>query len=553
MIRYTELQKLLLTSSLFFKIDYNTFVTIRNSVLRFCCAGFLLSAGAAVQADWLTFGHDPQRSAWASEETKITPETVKNFDLKWSIQLDNLPLALNSLTAPVVARDVVTPAGVKTLVYVAGSSNHLFAIDASTGKLAWQRTFQSYVTAKTEPIFLCPNAINATPVIDRSQNMIFALAYDGRLFGLDLGTGTIRFGPFQFVPPFSKPWSLNLNNGFIYTTTSQNCGGDRSGLYSMQVDNPTHRLSYEMLTRNGTGAGMWARGGTAIGQNGTVYAATGDGQVNPPKGDFGSSFLAASSPALNILDYYSPLNWDEVNKKDLDLPSGGHLWFAYHNYNLIAGGGKESVVYLLNADLLGDKDHQTPLYATPPIGNENKSLEQKGFWGAPALWKDENGQPWIYVTLWGEPSKDALTALTNGPAPHGSIVAFKVESGKADAPCLKLAWVSPDVNLPDAPAVANGIVFIMATGENPRQVKVNKTEFKSEQEWKQNLLTTEERNAGTNPAELMALDAKTGKLLYRSGKAMKTWNHFGGLAIDDGNVYAIDHSSTLYCFGVRSH
>jgi hypothetical protein len=51
----------------------------------------------------------------------------------------------------------------------------------------------------------------------------------------------------------------------------------------------------------------------------------------------------------------------------------------------------------------------------------------------------------------------------------------------------------------------------------------------------------------------MALDAKTGKLLYRSGKAMKSWNHFGGLAVDQGNVYAVDHSSTLYCFGARIH
>jgi outer membrane protein assembly factor BamB len=48
----------------------------------------------------------------------------------------------------------------------------------------------------------------------------------------------------------------------------------------------------------------------------------------------------------------------------------------------------------------------------------------------------------------------------------------------------------------------------------------------------------------------MALDAKTGKLLYRSGTAMKSWTHFGGLAIHDGNVYAADHSSTLYCFGL---
>jgi outer membrane protein assembly factor BamB len=521
---------------------------------RILCCVLLFVGTAAIRADWLTFGHDPQRTGWASEETKLSPVNVKDLDLKWSIQLDNAPLALNALTAPLVAKDVATLSGLKTLVYVAGSSNRLFAVDAASGALVWQRIFQSFVNPRTEPYFLCPNAVNATPVIDRRQNMIFFLAYDGRLFGVDLGTGNIRFGPYQLVPPFSKAWSLNLNNGFVYTATSQGCGGDRSGLYSMQVDNPTHRISYEMLVRNGSGAGMWSRGGVTIGQNGVVYASTGDGPFDPQNGDFGSTFLAASAPDLNVVDYFNPLNWAEVNRKDLDLPSGGHLWFAYRNYHLMVGGGKESVVYLLNADLLGDKDHQTALYLSPQIGNETKTLEEKGIWGAPALWKEETGQPWIYVPLWGEPAKSIeKSMLTNGQVSHGSVFAFKAELNGTGKPCLRLAWVSPDIDLPDAPAVANGLVFVLATGENPRQVKEERTEFKNEQDWKQNLLTTEERGARTHQAELMALDAKTGKLLYRSGKAMKSWNHFGGLAVDQGNVYTVDHSSTLYCFGARIH
>ncbi|HEY7211403.1 MAG TPA: PQQ-binding-like beta-propeller repeat protein [Bryobacteraceae bacterium] len=512
-----------------------------------------LSGTSLLRADWLTFGHDPQRSAWATEETKLTTANVPNLELKWSIQLDNLPLALNALTAPLVARDVVTAEGTKTLVYTAGSSNHLFAVDAATGKVVWKRTFQSFVKAKEDSFYLCPNAVNATPVIDRRRNLIFALAYDGRLFGLDLGTGSIRFGPYQFVPPFAKPWSLNLDNGYIYTTTSQGCGGDRSGIYSMKVDDPARHVSYEMLVRNGGGAGMWARGGTAIGHNGTVYVSTGDGKLDPPNGDFGSTFLAAASPDLHVTDYYSPLNWNEVNKRDLDLPSGGLLWFAYRNWHLVAGGGKESVVYLLDADSLGDKDHQTALYISEQIGNEAKVLEEKGIWGAPALWKDERGEPWIYVTLWGAPVKGiAKSVARNGEASHGSVMAFRVELDQSKRPCLKLAWISPDVNLPDAPAVADGIVFIVATGENPRQDKIlGKTNYKSMEDWKSNLLTTEERAAGTRPSVLMALDAKTGKLLFESGSAMKSWNHFGGLAIDDGRIYAVDHASNLYCFGLK--
>lgn len=517
---------------------------MRTNRSRLIWVAAFLSTAIDLRSDWLTFGHDPQRSAWATEETKLSPASAPNLELKWSAQLDNSPLALNALTAPVVAREIVTTSGVKSIAYVAGSSNHLFAVNTDDGSLVWQRTFPSYVRAKMEAYFLCPNAVNATPVIDRQQNLIFFLALDGRVFGLDLGTGGIRFGPFQLVPPFAKAWSLNLDHGFLYTATSQNCGGDRSGIYSMEVKNPLHRVTYEAVVRTGSGAGMWLRGGTAIGEDGKLFVSTGDGAFHPETEEFGSSFLAASTPDLRIVDYYTPVNESEINKKDLDLPSGGLLWFAYRDYRLIAGGGKESVVYLLNADRLGDNNHQTPLSITPQMGNLSKGLEQKGIWGALALWKDEAGQPWLYVPLWGEtPNAEK--------AKHGSLFGYKVEIGGDGKPCLRMKWISPDVNLPDAPAVANGVVFVLATGENARQVKEERTQFKSEQDWKQNLLTTEERAAGTQAAELLALDAKTGKLLYRSGAAMKSWNHFGGLAIDNGRVYAVDHSSRLYCFGVR--
>ena len=75
--------------------------------------------------------------------------------------------------------------------------------------------------------------------------------------------------------------------------------------------------------------------------------------------------------------------------------------------------------------------------------------------------------------------------------------------------------------------------------------------YKSVEDWKKNLLTTEQRAQGTHGAVLYALDAKAGKLLYQSGGAMKSWVHFSGLAIADGKVYAVDHDSNVYCFGLK--
>jgi outer membrane protein assembly factor BamB len=300
---------------------------------------------------------------------------------------------------------------------------------------------------------------------------------------------------------------------------------------------------------------MWARGGVVIDRNHRLYTSTGDGNFDPTVGDYGSSFLTTTLGNLQLLDHYTPSNWKEINKLDLDMPSGGVVTFPYGQYDLVAGGGKESVLYLLNAGSLGGKDHHTPLYLTPPLANDDKALEQKGMWGAPAVWTDnKTKETWLYVTIWGPVSKNAPRfAITNGEVPHGCIMAFKVVlDSKTQQPTLQPAWISPDFNLPDPPVVANGVLFALSTGENPQQQHMQGLlHYKSKEEWKKNLLTTEERGMGTRPAELYALDAKTGKLLYKSGNGMNNWVHFSGLAVTDGRVYAVDHSSRVYCFGLK--
>jgi outer membrane protein assembly factor BamB len=73
----------------------------------------------------------------------LSPENVSGLELNWATQVDNVPLALNSLTAPLVVSKVVTSQGTKTVVYVAGSSHTFFALDAQDGKVVWNRSFDS--------------------------------------------------------------------------------------------------------------------------------------------------------------------------------------------------------------------------------------------------------------------------------------------------------------------------------------------------------------------------------------------------------------------------
>lgn len=181
-----------------------------------------LSVATVLQAvDWPTFGHDPQRSGWASEETDLNTKNAGDLELKWKVQVKNEARSIFALMPPVVASGVNTPQGKKTLVFVAGASDNIFALDAENGNSVWTRVFDTHVLPKDEPFWLCPNSINATPTIDRARGLIYVMAVDGRLYGLDLGTGEIEFGPVQFVAPFSKNWSLNLFEGSVFTATSQ--------------------------------------------------------------------------------------------------------------------------------------------------------------------------------------------------------------------------------------------------------------------------------------------------------------------------------------------
>ena len=75
---------------------------------------------------------DMQRSGWQKDETKISPSSVKSFQLLWTYKTDNKPMGLAALLEPVILSGVNTPNGTKQLAIVAGSSNTLTAIDTQT-------------------------------------------------------------------------------------------------------------------------------------------------------------------------------------------------------------------------------------------------------------------------------------------------------------------------------------------------------------------------------------------------------------------------------------
>lgn len=493
---------------------------------------------AAFAGDWLTFGHDPQRTSWAFEETKLSPENVSKMALAWKTKLKNEPYSLSAVTAPVVASGISTAKGVRSVVYTAGITGTVFALDAATGEELWNHPFKYVVLPGKggyQGTFLCPNGITATPVIDKTTNTLYVIAGNGALYGLDLGSGTVRYGPVQLVAPFSKSSSLNLVDGVLYTVLAQGCGQGLSGFYSVDVRDRHHPVIHQMLLSNTDTGGIWGRGGAVIGTNGRAYGATADGVFDPAAGDYSDTEIAVSLRDLTLLDYFLPLNWQFIRRKDFDLGASSPVFFGWRNRNLLAAGAKEGVVYLMDADNLGGADHQTTLYTSPRLGNDKQvCCDGLGIWGGISMTRDTDGQTWLIVPMGGPPAADGPKfPITNGAAPHGSLMALKVVADPKGNPVLEPAWVSGDFDMPDPAVIANGVVFAQSTGSNEVQRGGEAVRVKS-----------------NHPSVLKALDLKTGKELFNSGTAIESWVHFSGLAVSDGRVFAVDHDSNVYAFAL---
>ena len=503
-----------------------------------------------VTDDWLTFAHDQQRTGWDNGDQTLTPANVPHLELLWSARLPITPspYAAQTLTAPVVAAGIKTHKGTKTVAYTLSGDDVLMAVDAATGKLIWKKSFKNPDTPAQQTNWMCTNTAQATPVIDKDKGIIYFTTSDGMLRGASLGDGKESITPAQMLIPFSRNWSLNLVGDEIYSTAGRGCGGVASDpvvsgvVAAANVSDPRHVTVDHLYTAFGRQGGPWNRGGTVLGPQG-MYVTTADGRYDPAAGYFGETVLAIRPGDRGIADSFTPANWRYLNAHDLDMGAAGPLIFPFHGKAILATGAKESVEYLLDANLLGGYDHKTPLYASPQLGNDAVKLGGYGIWGGGATWASASGDRYLYVPMWNAPSKKAPAfPHTSGDLSHGSIMAFQVteQNGK---PALQPAWIAGVAQAPDMPAVGDGVVFAVATGEQTEQF--------SRQTPPGNLNRAKFRNTTVGHQVLYAFNAETGEPLYSSQDLLKDWGHFSQPVISHGEVFVVSHDGHLYAFGLK--
>lgn len=509
----------------------------------FMLAGLCCAIGRS--ADWPTDGGGPQRTGWQKNEHTLTKENVKNLKILWKLKFNNQPREMHSLFPPLIVDNVKTSAGPKQIAIEAGISDNLYAIDVEAGKVLWQKHF-TYppITAGRglrpgDP--LCPGGQTATPTIgdpDASGNRtLYALAGNGELHSLNLADGEDIAPPVPFAFPNGKSYALNIWNDVIFTTSSQGCNGNPNQVWAINLKDPEKKV----MAFNPKSGGLWGRSGAALDSTGTAWAPTGDGTYDPENQVFGNGLIGVKVEGDKLLleDWFEPKNWFWLQKRDLDIQVTPAI-FKYKDKELMVTGSKECRVYLLDTQAAGGDDHQTPLYRTPLLCNQETNFASAGIWGSMASWLDANGTRWVLTPFWGAAHPDFKAPVSYGPVKNGAVVAFKVEGngGKYE---LAPAWMSQDMNRAEPPVIANGVVYAYGSGESTEQAYPDRGLFDDSQE----------RIKHSTHAVLYALDAETGKELYSSGNQITSFNHFSGLSVANGRVYIATYDSTLYCFGLQ--
>jgi uncharacterized protein YjdB len=343
-------------------------------------ASVTIPAGTGVNVP--TWHYDNGRSGLNPNETTLTPANVapKSFGKLFSYLVDGYayaePLLMSNITINGVAHNVL---------YIATENDSVYAFDADTygtGKPLWQtsvlKSGEAPISGTVKPV----QGITSTPVIDPSTNTIYVVSAQKpsaggatyRLSALDITTGAQKHSPVTITASVSGTNStavngkvflpsgcvqraaLLLSQGTLYIGVGSCHSGwllsyDAQTLTQTGVFNASPNIDGEG-TYGGAG-GIWmGSGGPVADSAGNVYVSTGNGPWDPSQGSYGDSILKFS-PTLQLLDYFTPQEYDYMNCEDSDLAAGGLMMIP--GSGQIVGGGKMGKLYLVNTSNLGQE------------------------------------------------------------------------------------------------------------------------------------------------------------------------------------------------------
>ena len=259
------------------------------------------------------------------------------------------------------------------VVIAVTNSNNVYALNATTGAIVWQRNVGTPITSGLPCGNINPLGITGTPVMDLASRSLFldaettpsAGVFRHMIYSLNVDTGAINAG-----------WPVDVNaavSGFDSSVQSQraalavvgnilyvpyggrfgDCGSYRGRVIGVQINNPASVMSFATTS---TRAGIWGPGGIA--SDGTnTFVTTGNGSGTTWGGSEAViRLLAGPIFSGSTTDYWAPVNWQTLDSGDTDLGGSGPILVDVPGATpsaLVVALGKDGNAYLLNRSNLG--------------------------------------------------------------------------------------------------------------------------------------------------------------------------------------------------------
>ena len=403
------------------------------------------------QVNVVTQRNNLKRTGWMKNETILNQSNInknsfgKIFSRSVDDQIYAQPLVVSNLTISGKQRNVV---------FVATVNNSLYAFDAddptATSPL-WvvNLTKTGYRPPRNTDITTSPcgtgyldfsgnMGIVGTPVINIKNNTLYVVSrgisndgsknYVQYLHAIDIRTGAQKPNSPVFITATvngSGDGSVNgkitfnqqtqnqrpgllLYKGVVYIAWASHCDGDPYHGWVIGYDAKTLQQRYVYNnTANGKEAGIWMSGqAPAVDNNGFIYVSTGNGTVglngdpnNPVNRGESIVKLSTTSGNLQVADFFTPSNYQELEDGDVDYGSDGVVLIP--NSSLSLSGSKAGILYLVNSNKMGHvtSDNSGAVQQIKVYTNGTNS-GTKHIHGTPAYFSSPSGQEYIYV--WSE-------------------------------------------------------------------------------------------------------------------------------------------------------
>jgi hypothetical protein len=411
---------------------------------------------------------------------------------------------------PLWVPSVTVGGGTHNVIVAATTHDSVYLFDADTSPCKTYWNFQFLAPGETygnsndvgsQDIF--PDiGIIGTPVIDPASSTIYVVtksktpsgAYHQRLHALSLATGAeapnspLEIGSsitaqgnceggttiaFDTLSENQRP-ALALVNGVVYVAWGSH--GDQNMYHGWVLGYQTANLTAAPVVYNDTtaalstpftpptvacGGGIWMSGGApAADANNNLFLITGNGNFDGVA-DFGDSYLKLSTPALSVLDFFTPSNQSTLDQEDKDVGSSGTAVLIDQTSgphpHLLVGGSKAGIFYLVDRDGMGgNKGTADAVYQEWAVGGP--SFSTPGFW---------NNTLYFFGTIFQAPYALAGESFAFDTAAR----TFGTTATQQTPSTFGFAGATPSISA--SSATTDGIVWAIDTGANGTNSNTN--------------------------------------------------------------------------------